>query len=458
MPLEKEIENIYNILIVDDDPIECDSLAELLKYEGYFIETACNGKIASEKLKQKLFNVVVTDVNMTEVTGFDLLKHISENYPKSSVILITGYGQIEDAVSAIKLGAYDYIMKPFKDDKIRMLVRQAIKRPDLQNIELERHTSVSLDDVIGQDKEIRKIRELIKIVANRNATILITGENGTGKSLIAKAIHYNSSRNDKQYVEIPCGSIPDTLLDSELFGHSKGSFTDAIKEKPGRFELANGGTILLDEIDTTKSSFQVKLLRFLQDKKFERLGSLKTITTDVRMIVSTSSNLKDETEKGNFRKDLYYRINVIPINIPPLRKRRSDIKLLADHFLNKYCIMYKKKKLRISDETMYRFQNYTWPGNVRELENIIQRGVITATREYINVNDMSFAKYEAAPNSKSIGTFSLKKAMEKPERDHIESTLEHFNWNKNKTARVLQLNRTTLYKKMKKYSMTFRKP
>jgi two-component system response regulator AtoC len=447
------MKKVHNILVVDDDPTERNSIVELLKHEGYSVESASDGEIASGKLVQGFFDIVITDVKMPGLTGFDLLKQVKQKHPETLVILITGYGQIEDAVTAIKLGAFDYIMKPFDDNTIRALIIQAIEQRVLQKTKLEKQTNVNVDYVIGQDEGMQKIMELIKKVANSNVTVLITGESGTGKSLIAKAIHYNSPRKHKPYIEVSCGAIPDTLLESELFGHAKGSFTGAINEKPGRFEQADGGTIFLDEIDNAKPSFQVKLLRVLQDKKFERLGGLKPITSNVRVIVATNSNLKNEIKKGNFRQDLYYRINVMPINIPSLRERRSDIKLLADHFLYKYSNRNKKKDMRISDETMYKLQKYSWPGNVRELENTIQRAVVTASGACINVSDISSVDDEYVPKLDAIEAVSLKKAMEKPEKEFIERTLKDFNWSKNKTAKVLNLNRTTLYKKMKKYGL-----
>jgi DNA-binding NtrC family response regulator len=447
------MKKLYNILVVDDDPLERNSIVELLQHEGYSVESASDGEIASRKLVHGFFDIVITDVKMPALTGFDLLKHVKQKHPETIVILITGCGQIEDAVTAIKLGAFDYIMKPFNDDTIRTLINQAIEQRVLQEHKLEGQTSVKSNCVIGQDKEIQKIMELVNNVAGSNVTVLITGESGTGKSLLAKAIHDSSTRRDKPFIEVPCGSIPDTLLESELFGHTRGSFTGAVREKPGRFELADGGTIFLDEIDNAKPLFQVKLLRVLQDKKFERLGGIKSITTNVRIIVATNSNLKNEIKKGNFRQDLYYRINVMPINIPPLRERRSDIKLLVDHFLYKYSNKYEKKDLRISEETMYRLQKYSWPGNVRELENTIQRAVVTVSGTCIDVRDISSVNNEYVSKIDTTEIVSLKKAMEKPEKEFIERTLNDFGWNKNKTAEVLDLNRTTLYKKMKKYGL-----
>lgn len=448
------MEKGYNILVVDDDLIECNSIVELLKHEGYYVESASDGEIASGKLVQGFFDIVITDIKMPELTGFDLLKQVKQKHPETLVILITGYGQIEDAVTAIRLGAFDYITKPFNDNTIRTIVRQAIGQQILQKTTIsEKQTSINVDCVIGQDEKIQKILEVAKIVANSNVTVFITGENGTGKSLIARTIHYNSSRRDKAYIEVPCGAMPDALLESELFGHSKGSFTGAIKEKPGKFELATDGTIFLDEICSASSSLQIKLLRVLQDKKFVKLGGLNSITTNARVIVSTNGNLKKEIEKGNFRQDLYYRINVMPIYIPPLRERRADIKLMVDYFLRKFSSKYNKKNLCISDETMYKLTNYSWPGNVRELENVMQRAVITVSGKYINFEDLPFALGEDAPKLEGIGECSLKKAMEKPEKEFIERTLKYYNRNKNKTAEVLKLNRTTLYKKMKKYGL-----
>ncbi|MEE9604741.1 MAG: sigma-54 dependent transcriptional regulator, partial [Candidatus Scalindua sp.] len=339
------MKKIHSILVIDDDQIGCDSLAEFLKHEGYSAESATSSAIALKRLAQRSFDIVITDVRMPEQTGFSLLKQIKQRHPETLVILITGYGQIEDAVTAIRLGAFDYITKPFDNSTIRSVVSQAIEQQNLQEdpAKFKDQTDAGIDCVIGRDKKMQKILELSKIIASSNVTVFITGENGTGKSLIAKTIHHNSSRRDKPYVEVPCGAIPDTLLASELFGHTKGSFTGAIKEKPGKFELATGGTIFLDEIGSASSSLQIKLLRVLQDKKIERLGGLDSIATNVRVIVSTNSNLKKEIEKGNFRQDLYYRINVMPIHIPPLRERRSDIKLLINYFLHKFSSKYKKE-------------------------------------------------------------------------------------------------------------------
>ncbi len=344
-------------------------------------------------------------------------------------------------------------MKPFDSDTIKSVVSQAAEQQISQNNKLKKRINVKFDGLIGMDKEIQKLVGLIKVIAKSDVTVLITGESGTGKSLFAKSIHYNSARKNKPYVEVLCGAIPETLLESEMFGHSRGSFTGATKAKPGVFEVADGGTILLDEIYSAPASLQIKLLRVLQDKKYKRIGSNDFNQADVRVIVATNSDLRSEVKKGNFRQDLYYRINVMHINIPPLRDRTDDIKLLARHFLGKFGLIYKKENLLISDETMFKLQNYSWPGNVRELENVMQRAVITAGGSHIDIDGMSTKEGEHTPEHVGIGEFSLKRAMEKPEKEFIVSTLRYFNGNKSKTAEVLRLNRTTLYKKMKKYNM-----
>ena len=323
----------------------------------------------------------------------------------------------------------------------------------LLNEKLKKRINVKFDGLIGRDKEMRRLVGLIKVIAKSEVTVLITGESGTGKSLFAKSIHYTSARKNKPYVEMLCGAIPETLLESEMFGYTRGSFTGAEKDKPGMFEMAEGGTILLDEIYAAPVSLQIKLLRVLQDKKYKKMGSNDTNLADVRVIVTTNSDLRSEVKKGNFRQDLYYRINVMHINIPPLRERICDIKLLAKHFLDKFGRIYEKEELLISNETMFKLQNYSWPGNVRELENVIQRAVVNAEETHIDVDGLSIKEGEHTPELGVIGEFSLKKAMEKPEKEFIARTLKYFNGNKSKTAEVLRLNRTTLYNKMKKYNM-----
>lgn len=344
-------------------------------------------------------------------------------------------------------------MKPFDSDTIKSVVSQAIEPQVSQNKKLKKRINVKFDRLIGSEKEMRRLVGLVKLIAKSDVTVLITGESGTGKSLFAKSIHRNSARKNKPYVEVLCGAIPESLLESEMFGYTKGSFTGAEKDKPGMFEMAEGGTILLDEIYSASASIQIKLLRVLQDKKYNRIGSNESKQADVRVIVATNSDLRSEVKKGNFRQDLYYRINVMHINIPPLRERMCDIKLLTKYFLDKFCHIYKKEKLIISKEAMFELQNYSWPGNVRELENVIQRTVIVAGGTHINVDDLSNEENEYAQGHDEIGKFSLKKAMEKPEKEIIVRTLRYFNGNKSKTAEILRLNRTTLYKKMRKYNM-----
>lgn len=443
----------YNILIGDGDKAECDALADLLENEEYSVESVNHGTGMLEILKQRFFNVVIADITMPEVKGFDLLRLIKEKHPDTLVLFITNCGKVEEAVAAIKKGATDYIVKPFDSYAFKTVIRQAIEQQISQNEKLEKQISMKFDGLIGRDKEMRRIMRLINVIAKSDITVLVTGESGTGKSLFARAIHHNSARKDNAFIEVPCGAIPEGLLESEMFGYSKGAFTGAIEDKPGLFEIAEGGTVLLDEIYSAPSTLQVKLLRVLQEKKFEKVGSHNPITANVRVIVSTNSDLKSEVKKGNFRQDLYYRINVMHIKIPPLRERKCDIKLLAKYFLDKYSLRYGKENLIISNETMYLLEHYSWPGNVRELENVMQRAVITAIGNNIVVDDITSHESGYTPKSGNVAVLSLKKAMEKPEKEFIEHTLKYFNGNKNKTAEVLKLNRTTLYKKMKKYNL-----
>jgi len=447
------------ILVVDDDPIECKSLSEFLKLEGYEVRSAESGAEAIEKLRDEPFHVILTDVNMPDVTGFDVLKHSTENHPEVSVVLITGYGQIEAAVEAIKLGAFDYITKPLIDDSVKLTIERALEQQRLrrENFELKKQLGLrnQYSMLLGRDHKMQKIYDIIDVVADTRATVLITGESGTGKSLIARTIHQKSSRREKPFVEVSCGALPETLLESELFGHVKGSFTGAHADKPGKFELADGGTIFLDEISCASPSLQVKLLHVLQDKVFEKVGSNESINTDVRVIIATNRDLNREIEAGNFRADLYYRINVVPIEVPPLRERVCDIARLAQHFAMMYSRENSKNISGITDEAMRKLQQYTWQGNVRELENVIERAVILAKNSSIGVADLPpRITDDSVPSPQVTGVLPLKEALEGPEREIIERALRSTGWNRQKTAELLQVNRSTLFKKMRKYNLT----
>ena len=447
------------ILVVDDDPIECKSLTEFLKLEGYSVDSAESGGEAIEKLNNTAFKVVLTDVNMPDVTGFDILKHSSENHPDVSVVLITGYGQIEAAVEAIKMGAFDYITKPLIDDGVKLTIERALEQQQLrhENFELKKQLGLrnQYSMLLGRDHKMQRIYDIIDVVADTKATVLITGESGTGKSLIARTVHQKSARREKPFIEVSCGALPETLLESELFGHVRGSFTDAHADKPGKFELADGGTIFLDEISCASPSLQVKLLHVLQDKVFEKIGSNEPLSIDVRVIIATNKDLSEEIEAGNFRADLYYRINVVPIEVPPLRERVCDVARLAEHFVMIYARENGKNVNGITSGAMRKLQQYSWQGNVRELENVMERAVILAKSPAIGTEDLPVRiTNDSVASPQVAGVLPLKEALEVPEREIIERALRSTGWNRQKTAELLQVNRSTLFKKMRKYMLT----
>ena len=447
------------ILVVDDDPIECKSLSEFLRLEGYTVDSAEGGAEAIDKLRNKPFQVVLTDVNMPDVTGFDVLKHAAEHCPDLSVVLITGYGQIEAAVEAIKLGAFDYITKPLIDDGVKLSIERALGQQRLRHENLELKKQLGLRNqysmLLGRDHKMQKIYDIIDVVANTKATVLVTGESGTGKSLIARTVHQKSARREQPFIEISCGALPETLLESELFGHVKGSFTGAVSNKEGKFLAADGGTIFLDEIDSATPSLQMKLLRVLQERQFEPVGSNETQTVDVRVILATNKNLQQEVKAGRFREDLYYRINVVNIDLPSLAERTTDIPLLAERFLNSMCQKHNKNKTGFADETIPYLLNYHWPGNVRELENVVERAVVLGRNSQIFPDDLPahVIDYADQQTFSDYKLLSLREALEEPEKKILEKALRHNNWNRQATAEMLQINRTTLYKKLKRFNL-----
>ncbi|MBW1742815.1 MAG: sigma-54-dependent Fis family transcriptional regulator [Deltaproteobacteria bacterium] len=452
--------SMQKILIIDDDPQILDVIASVLRDGGYTVDTAANGTKAIRSIDTESYDLVITDLKMPEVDGMMVLKHVVDRSPDTMCIILTGYGTIEGAVEAIKAGAFHYITKPVKSAEIMTVVEKALKYKLLEreNILLRQQlkTKYRFENFVGDSRPIQEVFELIEKVADTDSTILITGESGTGKELIAKAIHYNSQRRDNPMVVINCGAIPEELLESELFGHEKGAFTGAHKARMGRFEVANGGTIFLDEIGDMSPNLQVKLLRVLQEQQFERVGSTRTIGVDIRVIAATNQDLFRAVNKGRFREDLYYRLNVIPINVPPLRERRSDTPLLVDFFIKKFTKEKEKNIRGFTQESMDTLFQYDWPGNVRELENLVERVIILSDDEEIGLDDIPESIRQRAKRMESFevampdGDIPFDHAVEEYEKKLILQALEETNWVKTKAAKLLKMNRTTLIEKMKK--------
>lgn len=450
------------ILLVDDEPLERGSLSMMLEQEGYLVTGAEDGLAALTELEKNPFDIVLADVKMPRMTGMELLEQIKKRGIESEVILITAYGEIKDAVEATKLGAYDFVEKNHSmDEELKLAIRHAIER-----IELTRENEVlrtALDyrnqfyQLVGQSKQMQEVYELIDMVADSSASILIQGETGTGKDLVARAIHKKSSRAEGPFVKVNCAGVPENLLESEMFGHVKGSFTSAVKDKEGKFEVADGGTLFLDDVDTFPLELQAKLLRVLQDQQFERVGSTKTIEVDVRIIASSNQDLRELMEKRLFRADLFYRLNVVPIYLPPLKERPNDIMLLANHFLKNFNATNSKTIAGFTDNALRMLQEYHWPGNVRELENVIERAVILERGSHITSQGLMLFQKESTPEYKSVdnnGNGFLKDRINYAERDAILAALEKNKWRRQKTAEELNINRVTLYNKMKKYRLS----
>ena len=448
------------ILVVDDDRIILDSLCEFLRVEGYDAEGVTEADAALRLLARKPCSVVITDVNLPGADGFELLRVIRQRYPETVVIIITGYGTIESAVEAIKMGAYDYLTKPIIDDEIRLTVERALKQQALirENRSLRERLELryGLDNVIGHDYKMLKVFDLIEAVADSKATVMIQGESGTGKSMIARVIHHRSNRRDRAFVEVACGALPEQLLESELFGHVRGAFTGAVAGKEGKFKAAHGGTLFLDEVSTATPGLQIKLLRAIQERAFEPVGSNQTETVDVRLVLATNVDLEQMVAEGRFRQDLFYRINVVNISLPPLRERIGDIPLLAQAFLAHYSEQAGKAIASFSDDALQCLQRYPWPGNVRELENAVERAVVLTKAREVDVAGLPpklVASVAAAPAPAPLALLPLKEALEGPEKAVIEAALRAHGWNRQETAEALQINRTTLYKKMKRYGL-----
>jgi DNA-binding NtrC family response regulator len=448
------------LLVVDDDSLIRRSLGEMLRREGYAVVEAAGGAEALKLAGTAAPNLVITDFNMPEIDGLQLLRELRAKKPDLPVILVTGYGTVEQAVEAMKNGAYDYVSKPILDEEMKLVVRRALEDRTLreENTDLKKRLDLryGYDAIVGRDYKMQRIYDTIESVAATKATVLITGESGTGKTLIARALHHNSPRRDEPFVEVNCGGLPETLLESELFGYKRGAFTGANADKQGKFAAAEKGTIFLDEIHNSSPLLQMKLLRVLQDKEFEPVGGNETIQADVRVVLATNLDLAKEVEKGNFRRDLYYRVNVVSVHMPPIRERVSDVPLLAEHFLRRFAKENGKDIQGIDEATIELFARYPWPGNVRELENCIERAVVLTRNKTLTVEDLPpqmRQEAQEAPARQSDEVVALKSWLEDPERRYIEHALRMKNGNRQETAKALDINRTTLFNKMRKYGL-----
>jgi DNA-binding NtrC family response regulator len=438
------------ILIVDDEPIMRESLAGWLERDGHAIDTVASGEAALEKLKDTLYDILLVDIKMEGMSGLDVLKYVKENDPDVAVVMITAYGSISTAIEAMKNGAYDYLLKPFDPDELGIIIEKIIRDQDRirENIYLKSQVKdrIRFESMIGQSRPMQEVFDLIMDVAPRDSTVLITGETGTGKGLAAKAVHTNSPRCEGPFVVVNCGAIPEHLMESELFGHQKGAFTDAKETKKGRLEISHGGTLFLDEIGEISMRMQIDLLRVLEDRVFYRVGGTQPLKPDFRVIAASNRNLEDAIKEGIFREDFYYRLNVISFIMPPLRERKEDIPLLAEHFLRRFSQETNKPIDRINRESMDEMMLYEWPGNVRELENAIERAVVVSKSRHILLEDLPIFKPEhriSTPNN------SLKEI----EKAHIAQILNENKWNVSKSSKILGIDRSTLYSKIKRYSI-----
>jgi len=442
-----------NILVIDDEESMRAGCIQTLAEDGHSVQAVENGRKGLDRIKKESFDLILLDLKMPGIPGMEVLKRLQENDPNSVVIVITGYATIDSAVEAMKRGAYDFLTKPFTPEALSSIVKRAVDSR-LRALE-DACVALALDEkmisktIIGQSNDIAKLILLIKKVANTDSTVLITGETGAGKELVAQTIHRLSKRSGKPFVTVDCGVLVESLFESEMFGHTKGSFTGAIETTQGKFELANGGTVFLDEVANISINMQARLLRVIEEREISKVGGLEKIKVDVRIIAATNKNLLKEIKEGRFREDLFYRLNVVPISIPPLRERRQDIGVLAKYFLKKFSQQKKKAVTSISAEATRSLEMYDWPGNVRELRNTIERGIVTCEGKVIELDDLSFNESTIQGNINSLGGNRLAEM----EREKISKVLKQFNGHKTKAAEYLGINRKTLREKIRKYKI-----
>jgi DNA-binding NtrC family response regulator len=437
-----------SILVVDDEESVRDSLNSWFTDDGYHVKCAENAKRALSILESGDFDIILADLKMPGMDGLEMLRRIKTLNKDSIVIVMTAFATVDTAVKALKDGAYDYITKPFDPDDLSHLIRNATKQIVLteENEDLKKKVVAleNVEDIIGNSEAMRKVLKEVESVAQSNSSVIITGDSGTGKELIARAIHFNSSRKFYPLISVHCGALTESLLESELFGHEKGAFTGALYNRKGRFEMADNGTLFLDEIGTISPKMQVELLRVLETKSFMRVGGNKEITSDFRLICATNRDLKGMVEKGTFREDLYYRLNVVNIHIPPLRERTEDIPFLVEYFIQKYCASMNKPLVIIDPPALKRLEEYPFPGNIRELENMIERAIVIGNGKKIYLKDLPIGKEESSYSVESLNDF---------EKVFIQQILDKYSWNISRAAKALKVDRVTLYNKIKKHGL-----
>ncbi len=453
------------ILVVDDEQSLCDVLSIMLKRAGYVVTSATDGEDAVELLQKEIFDLVITDLRMPKVDGMEILKAVKSASPETVVLIITAFASADSAVEAMKQGAYDYLTKPFQVDEVQLIIRNALEKRRLttENMLLKREmaSQSSFAQLVGQSEAIQKVFEIVRKVADSKSNVLICGESGTGKELVARAIHYNSARSALPFVAVNCSAVPETLLESELFGHMKGSFTGAIANKAGLFEIANGGTIFLDEIGDTTPTIQVKLLRVIQEREFRRVGGSQDIKVDVRVVAATNKDLEKAVADGSFREDLYYRLDVIPIRLPPLRMRTGDIPLLVNHFLERFAKDSGKPKPVLNADAMHVLLEHEWRGNVRELENLIERVVAFSMDGPVTDADVrgwlhrptAPPPVQGVPLDLTDEGVDLEGIINRIEKDLLLKALERSKWVKKKAARMLRLNTRSFRYRLEKYAI-----
>ncbi len=440
------------ILVIDDEEIVRDSMAGWLREDGYSVETAPDGRTAIERIRAEPWAILLVDLKMPGIDGLQVLEEAKKLQPEASVIIMTAYATVDTAVQAMKMGAYDYLVKPFEPEELSLMMKKLITQQDLmrENILLKKalKQQYRFQDLLSKNQKMQALFELAKVVAQSPSTILILGESGTGKELLARAIHAESPRSAGPFVAVSCAALTETLLESELFGHEKGAFTGAIFRKKGKFELAHGGTLFLDEIGDISPKLQLDLLRALEERRFYRVGGTDPIHVDARIIAATNRDLKRAVEEGKFREDLYYRLNVISITLPPLKERKEDIPLLVEHFMEQLSVEMDKRLEGVSTEDMDLLMAYHWPGNVRELKNALERGAVVAKGPIIEAEDLDLP----LPKGERVG-WDSQASLKEVERRHILKVLKEHNWNIARSAQALGIDRVTLYHKIKKYSL-----